>query len=183
MKENIEIEYKTLLSKNNFFTLLDMYKSDTDYFVKQDNYYYDTSLFDCKNNNIAIRTRVIADETYFTLKFKADVLYEYEKKVSCCFLNDREVLDILSRYNIDPKSLINFATLSTERCQIDLNCAYLCFDINTYNDSIDYELEYEYKNAEASLNDYQSILSKVGCSFSSNCDSKIARVSKNIKIQ
>ena len=53
--------------------------------------------------------------------------------------------------------------------------AELCFDINYYNDKIDYEIEYEYKANHDGFTLFNSILSSIDLPYTKNCKSKIQR--------
>ena len=53
--------------------------------------------------------------------------------------------------------------------------AELCFDINYYNDMVDYEIEYEYKVEHDGYAIFNDILKKVNLKYTSNCKSKIQR--------
>ncbi|HHJ7886985.1 TPA: CYTH domain-containing protein, partial [Streptococcus pyogenes] len=52
---NLEIEYKTLLTKNEYNRLLSQMKHVTP--VTQTNYYIDTKAFDLKANKMSLRIR------------------------------------------------------------------------------------------------------------------------------
>ncbi|HES5871282.1 TPA: CYTH domain-containing protein, partial [Streptococcus pyogenes] len=61
---NLEIEYKTLLTKNEYNRLLFQMKHVTP--VTQTNYYIDTKAFDLKANKMSLRIRTFANSAELT---------------------------------------------------------------------------------------------------------------------
>lgn len=176
MKMNIEKEYKILLNKNQFVTLLKKYPEAK--FHKQINSYYDTKDAMIQKNYGAMRIREINDEFLFTLKQHTDQgLMEHEMHVE---RNDRsvfqkeEIQQLFHTLHI-PQDIHLITTLTTYRAVIDTGQAELCFDYNIYGSKHDYELEYEYKKPHDGRTAFNLILQEINLHYENNCKSKIAR--------
>lgn len=176
MKKNIEKEYKILVTKEQFYSLLKLYPNIT--FESQINYYIDTETQLLKRMQGAMRIRQINEKYIFTLKLPSEKgLLEFEKEVtdaSLNSLNDEEIKNLLNQYHITGK--LQFTTkLHTQRAIYRTPYAELCFDISTYNHITDYEIEYEYLCEHDGLQAFQDILKPIHVLYTKNCDSKIKR--------
>lgn len=177
MNHNLEIEYKILVNQKQFDLICALYPNAV--FKRQMNVYYDTIHNDLRKNHCAMRIRDKGDEHLFTLKApgEKDGKMEFEKLLSensCNALKDEEIIKTLSSY-IDCFDFVEIGRLVTYRASIDLEFAELCLDVNIYNDQIDYEIEYEWKQDHDGLTKFNEILSNIGLTFTSNCKSKVAR--------
>lgn len=143
MKNNIEIEYKTLLDETEYKRLKNHYLSFPS--VTQKNTYYDTADRQLARQNISLRIREIAKAFTLTIKIpKNNLQREIEcplsaNSVSAIFASPAE--NLISEYCSDKLEVLG--TLETERVSIPLARAILCLDKNFYLSLIDYELEYE----------------------------------------
>lgn len=176
MNNNIEKEYKILVTKEQFNTLYKHFNQPL--FYSQTNVYYDTCNYDIRNAKGAMRIRDINKDHIFTLKMHSSKgLLEYEKNLPSnsieCF-EDEEISSLLNQYHIQGP-FHEIGNLKTERAIYYTEYAELCFDINTYNGIVDYEIEYEYKKDHDGLTVFQNILSIVNIVYTSNCISKIQR--------
>lgn len=176
MNKNIEKELKILISKEKFNKLVNKYEPLQ--FKTQINTYYDTFNNDIRNKKGAMRIRTI-DSTYiFTLKIHSDDgLLEYECIVendSLSVFKKKEIVDLLSKYDIKPP-FHKIAQLKTRRAIFENEFAELCFDENFYNDTIDYEIEYEYKKEHDGVYAFNQILDYISIKYEKNCISKIQR--------
>lgn len=177
MKENIEIEFKLLVSKEKFEELLSHYERAP--FIKQINYYFDTQNNDLAQRKFALRIRKKGDQFIATLKIpQAEGVLEKEWYVSKAedhlLNNDSELRKILHQYGIDDE-LYLVAALQTDRCMIVLEKAELCFDINEYDGIVDYEIEYEQTVPHDGRTAFLQIVHSVGLDYQSNGLSKIQR--------
>lgn len=57
MSQNIEIEFKNLLTETEFMQLKSFLDIDNSMFIKQDNHYFDTANFTLKELGCALRIR------------------------------------------------------------------------------------------------------------------------------
>ena len=138
MKQQLELEFKTLVSKEQFDKITELYHPLL--FLKQHNYYYKSS-----TSHQSFRIRVKDEKKIFTLKKRnADQILEYEKDFAGFFYDDIEIQNILNKFNLFPPFHLQ-GELITYRAIVEDDRAELCFDINCYNNLIDYEIEYEMK--------------------------------------
>ena len=168
MPYNLEIEFKNLLSKDDFFALTKMFKLTIEDFVLQQNYYYD---FDdiLEEKQMALRIRVREGEKVVTLKQKAvqsqhaqvEITGDLEVPVGELLKNPSELLPKAIRNHLSMEQVVlpeleNIGKVETLRKEIEYQGGSLFLDYNRFNDlDEDYELEYEY-NA-SSINDGETI--------------------------
>lgn len=67
MKNHLEIEYKTLLTKSEYKRLLTDFSDVSP--ILQTNHYIDTPDLDMKNHRFSLRIRTFEDSAELTLKF------------------------------------------------------------------------------------------------------------------
>lgn len=177
MKNEIEKEYKILLSKEDFTKLCSYYKDLK--FIKQVNTYFDTNDHAIQQMHGAMRIREKSGIYIFTLKMHSDAgLMEHECTVpmdTMDVFNLPEIKKLLDMYQIHGP-FCKTAICVTERAVVETENAELCFDINEFHNGIvDYEIEYEYKKEHDGLKVFNDILSQIRISYTSNCISKIKR--------
>lgn len=176
MNENIEKEYKVLLNKKQFQTLLLDYPSLV--FKKQVNTYYDTTNMDIQSIHGAMRIRTISQENIFTLKLrKGDDLYEYECLVpsnDVHVFEQKDIQSLLFSHHIYG-SFHRLCELTTYRGMVVTKNAEICFDNNFFHNVHDYEIEYEYTHPHDGLHEFQKILDRIHITYKENCTSKIQR--------
>ena len=175
MKSNVETELKILLTEDQFKTLCASYDLT---FVKQVNTYFDTEDDQLKKMKCSMRIRQKENTYLFTCK-TPDIngRNEHECYVhgnSAGDLNTPEIHQLLSELGIHGE-LHQIGELTTYRAVIELPDAELCFDINEYNNTKDYEIEYEYKHPHNGIAQFNEILKPIGAAYTKNCKSKIAR--------
>lgn len=172
MIQNKELELKTLVTKEQFYQLLNHYTPHT--FIKQTNHYYSSS---SNSTNKSIRVREKQGQYLFTLKEKKDgYVQEYEKIIpDLLFEKDAEIKQILAKCNLQPP-YHEIGVLTTERfTYISNKQAELCFDINHYNGITDYEIEYEVIASHNYLECFTNILKQANIDFIPNPTSKVKR--------
>lgn len=180
MNRNIEKEYKILVSKEDFESLLSLYPEAS--CQRQVNTYYDTVDYAIKKAHGAMRIRELNGYT-FTLKLPSEQgLLEFEKEVSgndISIFDDEEITNLLSSYTIY-RPFTKLTTLTTDRILVKTDVAELCFDKSYYNGCVDYEIEYEYKADHDGLATFQTILQQVNLYYEKNCISKIQRAMNSL---
>ncbi|OAH59417.1 hypothetical protein AWH48_14860 [Domibacillus aminovorans] len=152
MNQEIEIEFKCLLSKEQFDQLVESFHPGP--FTTQHNHYFDTADFSLKEAGAALRIREKNGRAEMTLKEPAEVgLLE-----STVALSNDDVTASLSggipdndvmaaaRKHTGKNAVFHFGTLSTTRAEIDYKGGLLVFDHSTYVNQEDYEIEYEAKD-------------------------------------
>ncbi len=168
MKQQLEIEFKMLVSKEQFDKITALYRPLL--FLKQHNYYYKSP-----SSLQSFRIRIKEDKKIFTLKdTTGDQIIEYEKEFFDLFYEDSEIKKLLNKLNIYPP-FYQVGELTTYRATIENDLAELCFDINCYNGLLDYEIEYEMKTSHEGLSTFKEILSSAGIGYIPCTTSKYMR--------
>lgn len=169
---NLEVEYKVLVTKEQFMNLLNLYPHHT--INDQTNTYFDTTP-SLKNRGIGCRIRECNGQYQFTLKSKvAEGHDEYEFYIPSFNVDEPKIQKILRIFDIH--GLQEVGKLHTLRYFIDLKTAELCLDINTYNGITDYEIEYELKDPQINtFDEFMAILKSANIPYIPNPNSKIKR--------
>lgn len=174
MKPKIEDELKMLLSYEQFRSLVNFYKPEA--FNRQCNNYYASASAD----SYFFRIREINGTRLFTLKSYQDGrLYEYEKELQSDLYEDEDILQVLKKFNV-PDDCHSIGKLVTYRSIINTGYAELCFDINIYNGTIDYEVEYEVQKEHDSKKAFSDILKAADIDFVENKVSKYKRFCQSL---
>ncbi|MDO4378394.1 MAG: CYTH domain-containing protein [Erysipelotrichia bacterium] len=169
MKDAIEKEYKVIVTKEEFYRLANFYKPLK--FVKQTNYYYE-----CKDSShYGFRIREKENEKLFTLKeYAAGEVREYEKILTEPLEKDQEITSLLAQKNIFQPYKV-FGELTTYRAVYFDGYGELCFDINFYNNTMDYEIEYEQIKEHQHFAEFFRILSQANIEYVPSFASKYKR--------
>lgn len=143
MKENLEIEFKSLLSQSDFFRLLTTDFEQAPRFV-QLNTYYDTQDRVLMNSKSTARIRVVNNSTLFTLKVldESGFLTEYEIEEKNLTMQDPQIIDIMSQHGFKPP-FTQISASKTVRYTIEDDAGQWCLDHTEFENHMDYELEYE----------------------------------------
>ncbi|QKY68617.1 CYTH domain-containing protein [Lentibacillus sp. CBA3610] len=152
MTQEIEIEYKNLLIKEEFDRLLQELpfpdQSDT-----QTNHYFESADFALKKLGCALRIREKNGTYTLTLKEPYpsgllethDTLTEQEATawINGDVLHEKDAAKRIADKGISPDNLIYFGSLTTERRELNYRDTLLVLDYSTYYGYDDYELELE----------------------------------------
>lgn len=184
--KNVEIEYKVMVSKENFYKLegiLD--KTYSPAYYNQTNFYYDDNrkLYE---NKLSLRIRYIENQNMYisTLKIKNnDERIEIESilKEKDITLVDIETKDLLGKHNIDVNSLKEIAFLKTIRKEYKIDDTLLCLDYNQFYQNEDYEIECEADSMEKAKRTIDTILKLYNIEYKQSTMSKMARAINNRK--
>lgn len=158
MNQQLEIEYKNLLTEEEFLRLLTHFKIKEKDLVLQKNHYFDTPEFLLKKQGCALRIREVGADFELTLKEPAENgLLETNEKIDEHIAKRAIKLNILPKgyvvhriaaKKIEPSRLRYFGTLSTFRKEIPYKDGLLVLDKSSYFKKVDFELEYEVKDPE-----------------------------------
>jgi uncharacterized protein YjbK len=153
VSQEIEIEFKNLLTYEEFLQLIDAFEVQKSDFIEQTNYYFDTEDFQLKNHKSALRIRFKKDTYTLTLKqqFEEHILETHQtidKDIFPNMLNGiplphGEVTEVLRKLKIDTDEIKFSGELTTNRVELPYQEGLLVLDENHYLGKIDYELEYE----------------------------------------
>lgn len=170
MVQEIEIEFKNLLTKNEFELLMQKYNVTIRDFISQENYYFDTADFSLKDKQSALRIRKKQDKYILTLKQPheqglLETHQELTENQAFTLLNsevaqifDGSVKEAVSALGINPDALQYLGALKTDRIEIIDNENFLVLDHSFYLNHEDYELEYEVKDPVTGKNKFLEIL-------------------------
>lgn len=159
MAQQVEIEFKNSLTKNEYTQLLNhLILSEEDFYL-QKNYYYDTKDWKLKNLHSALRIRLFPDSAELTLKTPLgknhlETTDDLSIKQARLLLNTHTiepngyVAKQLTALQIDPKDLILFGSLATKRYEKKVAQGLIVLDESYYGTKVDYELEFETSSRE-----------------------------------
>lgn len=169
MAQEIEIEYKNLLTKEEYHLLLDSLHFPVEGTL-QTNYYFDTKDFQLKEQGAALRIRKKNDNYVLTLKEPHpegllethDVLTEQEAKdwLEANPTPKMHTKNQLIQLQIAVADLQYYGSLTTERREIEYENVLLVLDYSQYNKTSDFELELEAKTRSEGEQVFKSLLKK-----------------------
>lgn len=155
MNQELEIEFKNLLTKEEFSLLKEAFSIHDELFQTQVNHYFDTKQFSLKALHSALRIRFKNNQYTLTLKqtIAEGILETHqvltEKEAQAMQRNllfpDGDIKKILTELSIDLHDLKYFGMLTTKRAELPYKDGILVFDYSQYLNQEDYELEYEVK--------------------------------------
>lgn len=167
MAINQEIEYKQLLSKEEYTALKKAFFNSQQPFT-QTNFYIDTPNFELAEQLMALRIRQIGKEYEMTLKVPAEIgLTEYNNETNIVPEHGQhihskqlpeDIFSVLKDADINTEELHVLGALTTHRMETKIEEGLLVLDHSEYLGIEDYELEFEVENPETGLAKFQSIL-------------------------
>lgn len=183
MNLNLEIEFKTLLTYDQFIFYKDYFFKDVSPFTQINEYFGDSKGL-LKAKGYSLRIRHLNHTIEFTLKKpQAFAKMEYNEYLTSESyqallrheLNDSAIIKELRDEGIDTSTLERVGGLSTTRYQMPYQGGQLCLDYSKYKDTCDYEIEYEAANEKEGLTIFKSVLSLQMIEYIRNCPGKISR--------
>ncbi|ALC86272.1 hypothetical protein AM499_10840 [Bacillus sp. FJAT-22090] len=177
-----EIEFKNLLTKDEFEQMLAHFQVDSDDFYTQTNYYFDTSSNYFKEKKMGFRLRVMANKNELTLKVPEK---EHIMNETTYLLTDSEKEEILQNLHFPDIPIINqiknegtltcIGSMQTNRANKTFENGMLFFDHSLYSQTEDFEVEYECDNVENGKKVFVNLLESLQIPIRS-ADKKIARL-------
>ncbi|PGS53829.1 CYTH domain-containing protein [Bacillus sp. AFS041924] len=154
MAKEIEIEFKNLLTKNEFEKLKSHFQINESEFRSQTNYYFETPDFTFKEHGGALRIRKKSLTSFtLTLKIRQAVGHlEINQKINeteasnmleTCVVPDGEVKEYIEEEKLNLNNLALIGELTTNRVEFPYKSGLLVLDHSTYLNHEDYELEFE----------------------------------------
>jgi uncharacterized protein YjbK len=167
MQKQLEIEFKSLLTKEEYDRLIDKFTGNK--ISTQTNHYFDTARFSLKAAEVALRVRE-KDTFEITLKRKKRyAMVEHNIMISGeefkKFKDEgiipseeirNEIYDIIGQ-----QKLINFLSLTTHRMSFPYKKGTLAIDKSEFLGVTDYEIEYEAKNYAAGKKEFIEIITEL----------------------
>lgn len=167
MHMNVEIEFKTRISKDKYETLLEAFSLDGNIF-KQTNFYFDTHDLDLNRQAYVLRIRQKKDIYKLTLKSQSEHgAFEYHVILSEAQVADMKANGFRTKDFFD---LIDYTvywqvTLDNFRASTPYEGGTLFLDYCEYCGLTDYEVEFEADHFETGLMVWNKFLSRFNISF------------------
>lgn len=169
LAQEIEIEFKNLLTKEEFNCILYSLPFPSEP-KNQKNHYFETADFSLKKSGCALRVREKNDTYTLTLKephttgllethdtLTRQEAHEWMKGNS---IAKEHTSKQLAKREILTEDLIYFGSLTTERRELKYGAVLLVLDYSIYGDTSDYELELEATSEAIGRETMEEILEK-----------------------
>lgn len=186
MQKGTDVEFKSLLTENEYNKLLDFFTNAKSDF--QTNHYFDTKRFSLKALNASLRVR---ERENFELTFKRKKGYSTDLKSVEITIDDfnklketgvvehEELAGDLANL-IKEQKLTNFLSLSTLRHYVPYASGILNIDKSEYVGITDYEIEFTSRNYHQGKSDFIKIISEFGIQYKKS-EKKIKRAFNALK--
>lgn len=169
MSQQIEIEFKNLLTKEQYETLLAAFNVQPHQIIRQMNHYFDTPEEHLKQRASGLRIREFPQEIECTLKEASGEHAHLETTDALTAEHANEMLaggvvpapNVFTRLQqlaIPTEHLTLTGTLTTDRVEIDYNGGLLVLDHSFYLQCDDYEVEYETNDESFGKNIFAELL-------------------------
>jgi uncharacterized protein YjbK len=168
MRQELEIEFKNILTKTEFDRMIKHFNITEEQFEVQENHYFDTPNFSLKEKGSALRVREKNGKFTLTLKQPSErgLLESHQilSKVEAeALLNGSgricgEITNIIEELGVPIQDIQYFGTLKTKRAEISYQDGILVFDQSFYLNKEDYEVEYEVKDEQSGWNIFLELL-------------------------
>lgn len=180
MAKQLEIEFKTLLTKEEYQMLIEQFSKYKGNY--QTNYYFDTPRFTLKATDIGLRVRV---RDYYEITLKRRKHYSiqetnnniskevFEEFLTTGVIPDEEINNEIGSI-IGNQKVVNFMSLTTYRVNVPYKKGLLAIDKCEYLGVIDYELEYEATSYEQGKREFVEIVNEFGIKYKKS-EAKIKR--------
>ncbi|MER1984530.1 MAG: CYTH domain-containing protein [Solibacillus sp.] len=169
MSQQIEIEFKNLLTRAQYETLLTTFDVAPHQIIRQMNHYFDTPDEHLKHLASGLRIRQFPENIECTLKEKSgehahlettDPLSETEASAMLAdgVVRAPHVVARLQQLNVPLEQLSLIGTLTTDRVELDYKGGLLVLDHSFYLHCDDYEVEYETNDETFGKNTFNELL-------------------------
>jgi uncharacterized protein YjbK len=171
MSQEIEIEFKNMLTRSEYETLLQKFDINENQIFMQENHYFDTADFALKELQSALRIREKRNHYELTLKQPASTgLLETTQIISA------EEASLAIQYGKLPKGIIYnrivdlgipfsnleyFGSLVTKRVEFSYRNGLLVLDHSYYLNTEDFEVEFEVDNYQAGQQIFSEFLQEL----------------------
>lgn len=193
MSQEIEIEFKNLLTKEQYENLIKEFNIEKHLINRQINHYFDTPDWHLRKLSSGLRIRETISKTVCTLKEKTSDHTHLETtdivttEQASLMLESKEfhapsVQFKLQQLQVPISELKVFGTLTTDRVEIPYEQGILVLDHSFYLNCDDYEVEYETNNEIIGSTIFDSFLIKYNIDKKLT-DKKIARFMKALQSQ
>ncbi|MCZ0717742.1 CYTH domain-containing protein [Aerococcus kribbianus] len=187
MAQELEIEFKNIISAQEYQALFQAYSFSDQDKSRQRNIYYDTPDHLLKEKDAALRLRVTDHYAHVTLKQSIEENQKLETTDSISHDEANKILDnqestafspevsrVLKNLGVNSEDLYAFADFTTIRYEKELPIGLLVLDQSYFSHFTDYELELEVANHQDGQTAFQQLLEDHGIS-KRPAQNKIAR--------
>ena len=188
MAKELEVSYRTLLSKGEYTRLAEMFKDKPSNL--QTNYYFDTSRFTLKAAEVVLRVRK-RDRYEVSLRRKKGYAQfeinnfiteeEFEKFVTEGVIPSLEIQAEIGEL-IKGQKIVNYMSLSTFRIFFPHKHGVLAIDKCEYLGETDYELEFQATTRDLGKKDFVETVKELGIIYKKG-ETKIKRAYNALKRQ
>ncbi|MBS4188894.1 CYTH domain-containing protein [Bacillus sp. FJAT-49705] len=171
MSQNLEIEFKNIITKQEFEKLKNYFQLKNDHFFTQENHYFDTKEFALKQRGCALRIRQKDNKYELTLKQPyQDGLLEtnewidplsVEKMFQTGEVINMPIRSLIKKMNIDLSQIQYFGSLTTNRAERVYEHGLIVLDHSYYLNKEDFEIEYEVSNRKKGQNTFFTLLKQL----------------------
>ncbi|PLS02918.1 CYTH domain-containing protein [Neobacillus cucumis] len=172
MTQNIEIEFKNMLTKAEYERILSEFNIVENQIITQENFYFDTPAFALKKAKSALRIRKIGMNYMMTLKQPREIglletnqvltSEEASEATNKGRLPNGQIKQLIEQIHIPFASIEYFGSLITNRVEFPYKDGILVLDHSLYLQKEDYEMEYEVVNYQEGLKNFQTLLEQFG---------------------
>ncbi|SHM41419.1 CYTH domain-containing protein [Gracilibacillus kekensis] len=192
MTQEIEIEFKNLLTKEEYQRLINHFHTSIRTEMIQKNHYFETADFQIKKHHAALRIREKENTFQMTLKQPnpqgAGLLETHANLTSTeatsslkgNFVAKAEIENALNTMGVSHTDLRYGGMLKTYRIELNYKDTLIVLDKSDYNGHTDYELELEAQEEAYGLKVFNEILSKHSISIRKTAN-KIERFYKTLR--
>ena len=171
MSQQLEIEFKNLLTKEEYERLLTYFHIQQEQIERQENHYFDTPDEHLKKAMSGLRIRVLSSHIECTLKERSteNAYLETTDRLSDEAATEMmqgtgfhapSVEQRLLAMNVPIKQLQLFGTLATNRVELEYEGGLLFLDHSFYLQCEDYEVEYETTNEATGIDIFRRFLAE-----------------------
>ncbi|MCH1626234.1 CYTH domain-containing protein [Ferdinandcohnia quinoae] len=153
MTQELEIEFKNMITEVEYKQLLSIFSVLDEQFVLQENFYFDTPHFSLKQQGMALRIREKHGTYTLTLKQPVErgllethqllTVEQANTLLSGGKLIPGQIADIIGKFSIQTDEIEYFGSLKTRRAEFEYKNGLLVLDESSYLNFTDYEVEYE----------------------------------------
>lgn len=193
MAQELEIEFKNVLTKEQYENLLTKFEVTDEMIIRQTNHYFDTKDFHLKELSSGLRIRETKERIVCTLKERTAKNTHLEttdiitKEQADLMLSGNgffaeSVKAKLLQLNVPVEQLRVFGTLTTDRVELSYKGGTIVFDHSFYLNCDDYEVEYETDEENLGQEIFNNFLNENNIP-KATADKKIARFMNALKRQ
>ena len=158
MYKNKEIEFKTIITEEQYLSLLKEFDLENNIF-SQTNHYFDTDDTKLLNDKTVLRIRQKGNNYKLTKKTRAEIGANEEH----ILLTKDKALELLEKgFDAEiiglPYFVHKMAELTTHRASAPYKNGTIFFDKSEYYGKVDYEIEYEVDDVESGEKDFSNFL-------------------------